>query len=403
MFDWLTLKSPFGKIDLTLVRREILLWSGLGLVLFSLGKHLDTFIFQWIDPFRSTFLDELAVFSTEVLIYLVILMIAGVMVYRVWQHPRHHSKLVPALFGLMAASISTYVLKSFFAIPRPFVEMGLEPLVQASSYAFPSGHTATAFALLIPFWRVSRWLGFFWFFFALFLGGCRVYELVHYPSDVAGGIFLGGIMGALFSHPQMQKWIKKLWDHQLEFRRQSFHFLAGFCLVFAHWKGVLRLREIALILLLGLIVSFLTQRKKIPKLSGFLKLFDRPRDRKFPGRGAFYFLLGVFLSFLLFPVKIAYAAILILSVGDSFNHFFATELRSGLTFPWNRRKTWWGVLIGIFMGTFAAQFFVPWYAALLASTIAILLETVPVRLGSFFIDDNLFVPLVAGGVLMLFV
>jgi dolichol kinase len=61
------------------------------------------------------------------------------------------------------------------------------------------------------------------------------------------------------------------------------------------------------------------------------------------------------------------------------------------------------VAIGITAGTLVAQFFVPIVPAFLASVFAIVGETIPVRFGKFYIDDNIFVPLIAGGVLWVLV
>ncbi len=390
----------FPKVDFSTIYQEFIYWFGLGIFLYTIGKFLDYRIFNFFAPLRNQLLDRIIIFSTERLLYIVLGIFALIMFYRIWKSIDHQTKMIPAFFAVITTGIITYILKSFFEIPRPYISMSLEPLVEASSFSFPSGHTATAFALLIPFWRVSKILGVLWMFFALFMGFSRVYEMVHFPSDVAGGIFLGGIIGAIFSHPEIKKWLKILWEKNLEFRRQSFHFIFGILCVFTHWRNILNIWEIAIFLVIGLIISFFSQHKKPKFLTKTLNIFDRPRDKKFPGRGAFYFLLSVFLCFLLFPTKIAYAAILILSVGDSLNHLFTKKLQHIVRIPWNKRKNISGVVLGIALGTFSAQFFVPILPAFIASTIALLAETYPVKIGKVFIDDNIFVPLIAGGILM---
>lgn len=382
--------------------REFYYWLLLGVFIIPLGFWLDNHVFSYIIAWQTPLLNTVIVFLTEYFIYALLALFGAATLYRVWHNESHQSQLVPGCFAVLAAGIIAYVFKSYFAIPRPYFELALEPLVPGFSYSFPSGHTAVAFALLLPLWRINKWLGLSWFIFAMAVGFARVYEFVHYPSDIAAGIVLGGAVGAIFSHPESRKLFKELWK-ELEFRRQSFHFACGFLCVFLHWAGALRLRFIAFILVVGLIISFAAQYKKFPILSKVLALFDRPRDHNFPGRGAFYFCLGVFLTFLVFQkehINIAYAAILILAVGDSLNHLFANQVHKfGL--PWNRRKNVVGIITGISMGTLAAHFFVPFFPALLASTVAITAETVPWRVGKFYLDDNIYVPLLSGSVIWL--
>jgi dolichol kinase len=225
---------------------------------------------------------------------------------------------------------------------------------------------------------------------------------VHFPSDIAGGILVGGLIGAIFSNKNTEKLLSQWWQY-LEFRRQSFHLVAGFMAVYLHWLGIFRWRIILVLLILGMITSAISAKRNIPILSNVLEHFDRPRDKKFPGRGAFYLLLGIFLSIIIFPVKIAYASILILAVGDSLNHLFFVRAPKKFNLPWNRKKSLLGLALGIVTGTFAAQFFVPLYAALFASTISLVVETFYIRLGNVFIDDNILVPLTAGAILVLMV
>ncbi len=398
------IQKAFKRIDYQTPEKEIFAWLLFGVLVYVLGWWGDRYFIPFVLPLHGSWIDQWVVLLTEVFVYVLLLLFALITLWRVWRDEDHQSKLVPALFAVVTSGIAAYIFKSVFAVERPYVAYALEPLVQAQSYAFPSGHTAVAFALLIPFWRISKWLGMAWGLFALTVGLSRVYELVHFPSDIAGGLFLGGAVGMIYSQPENQKLIRLLWK-ELEFRRQSFHFIAGFLVVFFHWVGMLRLRFIALALILGLIVSIVSQYRRIPIISEILNLFDRPRDKDFPGRGAFYYFFGVFLTLLIFSqnhINIAYAAILILAVGDSLNHLVAAPLKIGKV-PWNQRKNVVGVTLGILAGTLAAMWFVPWQAAFLASAIAIFMETIPWRIGKFYIDDNILVPLVAGGVLWLLV
>ena len=394
------------EINFRALKLELFIWIISGVFLFFLAKYWDTHAFAWInDHFRCSFLDQWIVFLTEKAIWVILAIFGLITIWRTWKSEDHRSRLLPACFAIVIAAIIAAVLKSWFDVPRPFIELGLTPLVEQrifNSSGLPSLHTAVAFAALVPLWRINKSLGIGWAFFAILIGFSRIYENVHWPSDIVGGLFLGGIIGSIISKRETDLALKIAWN-KLEFRRQSLHFFSGFLAVFAHWIGVLRLREIAILLLLGLISCWLTARGNLPWLANIIRQFDRPRAYDFPGSGPFYFLLGTGLVFLFFPVKIAYAAILILAVGDSFNNLFAERLPRRINLPWNRRKSVIGVIIGVIAGTFAAQFFVPLWAAFLASCVAIGLESYPWRLGKIFIDDNIIVPLAAGSVLFLLV
>ncbi len=392
------------EINFRGLKLEIFLWGVVGIILFFFAKSWDAHAFTWMEhTLRGPFLDHWIVFLTEKAIWWILGLFGAVTIWRMWQNEDHRSRLLPACFAVVSAAIISAVMKSWFDIPRPFFELGLTPLVEQqifSSYGFPSLHTAIAFAAIVPLWRIHKSLGISWTIFALVIGFSRVYENVHWPSDIAGGMFLGGMIGSIVSKEETDLALKIAWQ-RLEFRRQSLHFFAGFLSVFTHWMGIVRLREIGVLLLIGLVTCWFTARGKLPWMATFLRQFDRPRAYDFPGSGAFYFLLGTGIVFLFFPVKIAYAAILILAVGDSFNHLFAARLPKQINLPWNRKKSILGVVLGILLGTFAAQFFVPLWAAFLASIIAIGIETYPWRVGKFFLDDNVIVPLTAGGVLFL--
>jgi undecaprenyl-diphosphatase len=398
--------KSFREINFRALKLEIWIWILVGILLFFLAKYWDDSAFSWIEShFRCPSLDTWVIFLTEKAVWWILGLFGVITLWRTWNSEDNESRLLPAFFSIVLAAITAAILKSWFDVPRPFLELGLTPLVQQrifNSSGLPSLHTAVTFAALVPLWRINKVLGVGWAFFALLIGISRVYENVHWPSDIVGGLFLGGTIGAIISKKETVLALKLAWQ-KLEFRRQSLHFFSGFLIVFSHWMGVLRLREIGVLLLIGLIACWLTARGNIPWLANFLRQFDRPRAYDFPGSGAFYFLLGTGLVLLFFPVKIAYAAILILAVGDSFNNLFAERLPKSINLPWNRRKSITGVALGIIAGTFAAQFFVPLYAAFLASCVAIGLESYPWRVGNFFVDDNIIIPLAAGSMLFLLV
>ncbi len=62
-------------------------------------------------------------------------------------------------------------------------------------YSFPSGHTTASFAVTTVMFIMMPTLFLPVLFYACLIGFSRMYVLVHYPTDVIAGVFLGIICG----------------------------------------------------------------------------------------------------------------------------------------------------------------------------------------------------------------
>ena len=191
---------------------------------------------------------------------------------------------------------------------------------------------------------------------------------------------------------------------QREFRRQAVHILVGFFVIIVHgFLGETAISLFLMMALFGVLLSRLIVNNHLVWLKKLLGIFERKKDlEEFPGRGPIYFFLGAAATLMFFPQEIAYAGILILSLGDSVNHYYNRQ-KELKTLPWNKNKNWQGLIFGIIIGTLASSSLVPLGAAFVASFIAITLESMPLRIAHLYLNDNIFVPIVAGGVLMFFV
>ena len=120
----------------------------------------------------------------------------------------------------IGALITNCCLKSVIARPRPYVDQNgilyqLWLLVGQnveSDKSFPSGHTTAAFATMVPVFLVGNkkvsWTA---LIFAFLMGVSRIYLVVHYPSDVLGGLIVGtiaGILGTLLSQKLPQRYFE---------------------------------------------------------------------------------------------------------------------------------------------------------------------------------------------------
>ncbi len=110
-------------------------------------------------------------------------------------------------FGLLIGVLLVNLfLKVWVARPRPYADINgfFYPLwVQLGSHiesdmSFPSGHTNAAFAAMTPLFLLGNkkvsWLA---IVFGLLMGLSRIFLVVHYPSDVIGGLITGTISGMI--------------------------------------------------------------------------------------------------------------------------------------------------------------------------------------------------------------
>lgn len=118
-----------------------------------------------------------------------------------------------ALSVLVISQVIVHALKKILSRERPYkiIEQLNTFGINLKDYSFPSGHTtasfsiATAIAVNIP--RLSILV----FTIAIIVAISRIYLGVHYPTDVAAGIFLG-IGTALVVHFYLIEYIYTIID-----------------------------------------------------------------------------------------------------------------------------------------------------------------------------------------------
>jgi undecaprenyl-diphosphatase len=105
------------------------------------------------------------------------------------------------IYGTVFGLLCNQLLKSLFAIPRPWIrDPGFQAVAEAKAtaggYSFPSGHTATATAVYGSMARYSREKVFRGICLGLIalVGFSRMYLGVHTPADVGVSLLVGTIL-----------------------------------------------------------------------------------------------------------------------------------------------------------------------------------------------------------------
>lgn len=107
-----------------------------------------------------------------------------------------------SLFAIIAAGIAVQIIKHIIGRPRPpLTDAGvrnLGPSISIGLDSFPSGHTASSFALAAVLSSVYPKGKYIFYSLAGIAGLSRIYLDSHFASDVLAGAILGTAVGLLF-------------------------------------------------------------------------------------------------------------------------------------------------------------------------------------------------------------
>lgn len=120
--------------------------------------------------------------------------------------------------GYVISGIPVQIIKSFIDAPRPALFLKsinymhfVEGVTLHNYNSFPSGHTASAFALAIIL-SVSvknKWYGLIFLFLAAMVGYSRIYLSQHFMVDVFVGSLIG-VFSGVATYLFLGKWIRTI-------------------------------------------------------------------------------------------------------------------------------------------------------------------------------------------------
>lgn len=163
-------------------------------------SNIDVKLFRLINNSRGSFGDEIAHYVVHSVMPATVL-VPGGLILSGRLNKNYYDENTGILTGLSSVtSIGiTVMLKNIIRRPRPFVNLKDVKLTERDKFAtdmhsFPSGHTSGSFALATsltlrysdkPFLIAGSYL------YASVVSVGRIYQGVHYPSDVLAGMVVG--------------------------------------------------------------------------------------------------------------------------------------------------------------------------------------------------------------------
>ena len=125
----------------------------------------------------------------------------------------------------VGALFTNIIIKNAVARPRPYMAQEqynafwqLAGGIEEGEFSFPSGHTTASFAFAIGLFAScnKKWS---WVAlpFALIMGLCRIYLVVHYTTDVIAGIIVGTVAGVIsfYVTKVIYNWLENNYDKKL--------------------------------------------------------------------------------------------------------------------------------------------------------------------------------------------
>ena len=183
------------------------------LVPYAMGQNWDINTVHHINNWGGTFIHDYSNIVSKTEPYVAVGVPVAMALAGWWKHD--DALLKDALYvgsTVAGAFVLSYGMKYVFDRQRPYVAYPdrVHPYSFEDTPSFPSGHTASAFALATSLCiRYPKWYviapSALW---ATSVGISRMYEGVHYPTDVMAGAFVGA--GCAVGSIYLSKWLNGL-------------------------------------------------------------------------------------------------------------------------------------------------------------------------------------------------
>lgn len=168
-------------------------------------KQLDTALFLYLNGKHNAFFDPIMYWASDKLFWVPFYALIVFLLVREYKKQSLYVLLSIGILVALCDQIASHLIKNAVKRLRPSHEPALNHLIHLSDagpggqYGFVSSHSANAFGLatflilLLPKkYNPLKWVLVFW---ACLVAYSRIYNGVHYPSDVIVAALLGITLG----------------------------------------------------------------------------------------------------------------------------------------------------------------------------------------------------------------
>ncbi len=143
--------------------------------------------------------------------FLIWFMFAGLLFLWIIDGRIKKERALHAFFASLIAWLLSQVIKNLIPTLRPFEINGSMPMTLTIPFdsSFPSGHSASAFALATSIWLHKKKEGLFFIICAVLVGWGRILGNVHYLRDVLAGVAVGITVAYIVEKVHFFKLLKK--------------------------------------------------------------------------------------------------------------------------------------------------------------------------------------------------